>query len=164
MMESITAIEKSFVLHINCDSLTQSKEVTKMKMNMPGFTADASLYKAGRSYRSIKTGQNNQLFDSVRPSAHTASHRPEVDPPEDGGRKPGGGGGTGGGGTGGGGSQGGRGWRIPQRDGCWCTEPDTREVCNSRTGVCVETPVCLQWWCGFPPGDELPDVPVVIVR
>ena len=93
-------------------------------MNIPGFTADASLYKAGRFYRAIETGQSNQLRDSVRLSA---SH-------------------------------------IPTRRGCWCTEPDTREVCNETTGVCVEKPICLQWWCGFPSGGELPDVPVVIVR
>lgn len=35
---------------------------------------------------------------------------------------------------------------IPERHGCWCSEPDTRTVCDHR-GNCFEKWVCLQWFC-----------------
>ena len=46
-------------------------------------------------------------------------------------------------------------WRSPHdppRPGCWCSEPDTRTVCDWR-GNCYEKSVCLQWFCPRDGGD-----------
>jgi hypothetical protein len=52
----------------------------------------------------------------------------------------------------------------PAIDGCWCSEPDTRTVCNRR-GSCYEKWVCLQWFCpnkgGEIDAEELPGAVVV---
>jgi len=40
---------------------------------------------------------------------------------------------------------------VPQLGYCWCSEPDSYTVCDSR-GNCYEKWVCLQWFCeGSPP-------------
>lgn len=44
----------------------------------------------------------------------------------------------------------------PPRPGCWCSEPDTRTVCDWQ-GNCYEKWICLQWFCPREGGEIDPE-------